>query len=70
MLPKILLGDSSLLFPVAVYYTSPFLGNYINHQKDKISYVPLDLVAEYVFKTDLILETVLAEKRYLTKFLN
>ena len=27
--PEILLGDSSLLFPVGVYFVSNFLGNYI-----------------------------------------
>ena len=68
--PEIFLGDSSVLSPVGVYYDSPFLGNYINHQKDKISYVPLNPVANYVNIADLILDSVLAEKRYLTKFIN
>ena len=27
---EILLGDSSLLSPVGVYYASPFVGNYIS----------------------------------------
>ena len=40
-LEEILLGDSSLLFPTGVYYHSTFLGNYTNHKKYKIAYVPL-----------------------------
>ena len=35
--------------PLGFYYASPFLGNYINHQKDKISFVPLDPFADYVY---------------------
>ena len=34
--------------PLGFYYVSPILGDYINHQKDKIAYVPLDPVADYV----------------------
>ena len=59
-----------MIFPVGVYYASRFLGNHINDQKDKIAYVPLKLVADYVYIADLILDTLLAGKRYLTKFLN
>ena len=33
--PEILLGDSSLLFPVGVYYASPIVGNYINGEMVK-----------------------------------
>ena len=69
-LPKILLGYSSFLYHVGVYYASYFLGNYINHQNDKISYITLDPVDEYVYIADLILDSVLAEKIYLTKCLN
>ena len=39
--------------PLGFYYASPFLGNYINHQKYKIDYVPLDPVADYVHILDL-----------------
>ena len=46
------------------------LMEYCNHQKYKISYVPLDPVADYVYISDLILDSVLAQKHYLTKFLN
>ena len=35
------------------YYASLFLGNYINHQKDKISYILLDPVANHVYIEDL-----------------
>ena len=35
------------------YYASPFLGNYVNHQKDKIAYVPLNSVSDYVYIEDL-----------------
>ena len=67
--PDILLRDSSLLFHFGVYYDSTFLGTYINHQKDKIYYVPLNPVADYVYISYLILDSVLSEKRYITKFL-
>ena len=66
---EILLGDSSLLSPVGFYYASPFVrnyisplciyyastfvGNYTNHQKDKIAYVPLNPVDDYVYIADL-----------------
>ena len=66
---RFLLGDSSLFSPVGVYSDYSFLGNYIFtrwdllyfsflgelHQspKDKITYVPLDLVADYVYISDL-----------------
>ena len=39
--------------PLEFYYTSPLLGNYTNHQKDKIAYVPLDPVSDYVYIADL-----------------
>ena len=48
--------DSSLLFPVGVYYASNFLWNYIYHQKENIAYVTLDPVVDYVYISDLILE--------------
>ena len=35
------------------YYASSFLGNYINNQKENISYVPLDPVSDYVYIADL-----------------
>ena len=41
-----------------------------NHQKDKITYVPIDPVADYVYIEYLILELCVGWKRYLTKFLN
>ena len=41
-----------------------------NHQKDKIAYVHLNPVSDYVYIADLIPESVLAEKRYPTKLLN
>ena len=52
----IILRDSTLISPIGVYYDSPLLGNYINHQNDKISYVTLDPVANYVYIVDLILK--------------
>ena len=33
--PEILLGDSSLLFPVGVYYASPFVEDYMNGEMVK-----------------------------------
>ena len=59
--PDILLVDSSLIFPIGVYCASPLLGNYINHQKENISYVPLDPVVDDEYTVDLILDSVLAE---------
>ena len=50
---ELVLGGSSLLFPIVVYYAFPFLGNYINHQKDMIAYIPLDPVADYLYIADL-----------------
>ena len=42
------------IFPLlGVYYAYPFLGKYINCQKDKISYIPLDPVANHVYIEDL-----------------
>ena len=41
-----------------------------NHQKDKIAYIPLNPVADYVYISDLILDSILAEKFYPIKFLN
>ena len=41
-----------------------------NHQKENIAYLPLDPVADYVYIADLILDSMLSEKCYLTKFLN
>ena len=70
MLPEILLGDSSLLLPAGVYCDSPLLGNYINHQKENIAYIPLDPVSDHLYIADLILDSVMAGKRYLTKFHN
>ena len=35
------------------YYASLFLGDYINHQKDKIAYVPLNPVMDYIYIADL-----------------
>ena len=35
------------------YYDSPFLGNYINHQKDKIAFTPINPVANYIYIADL-----------------
>ena len=35
------------------YHASPFLRNYINHQKDKIAYVTLDPVSDYAYIADL-----------------
>ena len=35
------------------YYAYPFLGNYSNHQKDKIYYIPLKSVSDYVYIADL-----------------
>ena len=55
-LPNIPGRDSSLFSPVGVYYTSPFLGYYTNHQKYKISYVPLNPVTDNVCIADIILE--------------
>ena len=52
---------SSFFPPVGVYYDYTFLGNYINHQKDKISCIPLDPVADYVYIEELIIDSVLAE---------
>ena len=43
------------------YHASPFLRNYINHQKENISYVPLDPVVDDEYTVDLILDSVLAE---------
>ena len=45
-LPEILLGDYSLLFPVGVYYASPFVGNYINDEMDKCrnKYFPVEVL--------------------------
>ena len=55
-----LLGFTVLTFcvelhisPLGFYYAYPFLGKYINHQKYKISYVPLDPVADYLYTEDL-----------------
>ena len=66
----ILLGDSSLLLLVGVYYDSPLLGNFINHQKYKNAYFTLDPISSYVYVEDLIIDSMLAEKNYLSKFLN
>ena len=44
------------VFLVGVYYTYIFLLLYINYQKDKIAYVLLGLVADYMYIADLILE--------------
>ena len=33
--PEILIGDSSLLFPVGVYYGPPLVGNYMNGEMVK-----------------------------------
>ena len=41
-----------------------------NNKKDKIAYVTLDPVSDYVYISDLILDSELAEKCYLTKFIN
>ena len=35
------------------YYASPFLGSYVNHKNDKIAYVPLEPVTDYVYIADL-----------------
>ena len=35
------------------YYASHFFGNYINLRKDKIEYVPLYPVIDYVYISDL-----------------
>ena len=61
-IPGNFLGDPPLTFPVGVYYDYTLLENYTNHQKDKIAYVPLDPVSDYVYIADLILDYVLAEK--------
>ena len=42
-----------LFLLLGVYYSYLFLGNYINHQKDNVSYVPLDPVDDYVYILDL-----------------
>ena len=39
--------------PLVFYYAFLFLGNYINHQKENISYVPLYPVTDYVYTADL-----------------
>ena len=39
--------------PLGFYYTSPFLGNYINHQKYEIAYVSLDPVSDCIYIADL-----------------
>ena len=39
------------VIPVGVYLPSTSLRNYINHQKDKITYVPLDLVDDYIYSS-------------------
>ena len=39
--------------PLGFYYASPLLGNYINHQKYNIAYVPLYPVTGYVYIADL-----------------
>ena len=38
---------------VGFYYSTPFVGNYTNHQKYKIAYVPLDQFSDYVYIVDL-----------------
>ena len=39
---------------------------FYNHQKDKIFYNPLDLVAEYIYIADLNTRLCVGSKRYLT----
>ena len=51
-----ILRESSFSFPDGVYYAYIFLGGYINQLNDKIIYVPLDPVADYVYITDLVLK--------------
>ena len=41
------------IYLLRFYYAYPLLGNYINHQKEKISYIPLDSFIDYVYNTDL-----------------
>ena len=53
-----------------IYFFQKPLIYAVNHQKDKFAYTPLDSVADYIYIADLILDFVLAEKRYLTKSLN
>ena len=47
------LNGKTNISPLGFYYAYPFLGNYINHQKDKIAYVPLDPIADYVYIEDV-----------------